>query len=78
MTGSLSTEELLECIDLEMYSNFCGSFAINSDEDITKAREKADYDSLSGLTGGGPILQSTLKFGNKHVSAACARCFVLD
>ena len=35
------TEEVKEYTNLEIYKNYCGSFATNIDENITKARKKA-------------------------------------
>ena len=39
--GSSLIEEVKEYINLGIYKNYCGSFAANIDENITKARKKA-------------------------------------
>ena len=39
--GSSPIEELKEYINLEIYKNYCGSFATNVDENITKVRKKS-------------------------------------
>ena len=39
VTGSSPIEELKEYTNLEIYKNYCGSFAANIDENITKVRK---------------------------------------
>ena len=54
--GSSLIEEVKEYTNLGIYKNYCGSFATNVDENITKAKKKA-----------GMLFSARFdRFGNKH------------
>ena len=54
--GSSLLEEVQEYTNLGIYKNYCGSFATNTDENITKARKRQACYSQLDLIGGGLTL----------------------
>ena len=51
--GSSPIEELKEYTNMGVYKNYCGSFATNIDENITKVRKSHVCYSQPDLIGGG-------------------------